>query len=334
MTQEAMQEAHAITGLHVRAPARLHLGFLDLNGGLGRRYGSIGLAIDEPATDVTVVRAGAFDATGAESARALDIVRRCATSLGLAGQYAVDVTSAIPAHAGLGSGTQLALAIAHALVRLEQISISPQELANLAGRGARSAIGLAAFEGGGFLIDGGRGEKDLPPPLLVRMDFPAAWRVLLIVDRKAQGAHGDRETEAFSALPPFPEASAARLCHLVLMRLLPGLNETDIHAFGAALTEIQEIVGGHFASAQGGSPWTSPSVGRMAKRLSEAGAVGIGQTSWGPTGFAFTASEAAAQRLYDSLVEDATAEGLELKVVCGRNCGASTRPVSIGETRP
>ncbi len=26
------------------APARLHLGFLDLNGGLGRRFGSLGLA--------------------------------------------------------------------------------------------------------------------------------------------------------------------------------------------------------------------------------------------------------------------------------------------------
>ena len=30
----------------VSAPARLHLGFLDLGGGLGRRFGSLGVAID------------------------------------------------------------------------------------------------------------------------------------------------------------------------------------------------------------------------------------------------------------------------------------------------
>jgi predicted sugar kinase len=108
---------------------------------------------------------------------------------------------------------------------------------------------------------------------------------------------------------------------------LPGLAETDIEAFGAALTEIQEIVGAHFAAAQGGTAWTSPAVGRLTKRLAAAGAAGTGQTSWGPTGFAFTASEAAAQRLFHSFAGDATAEGLELKVVRGRNSGARTEPV-------
>ena len=47
----------ATTTIEVTAPARLHLGFLDLNGGLGRRFGSIGLAVDQPATRLTVARA-------------------------------------------------------------------------------------------------------------------------------------------------------------------------------------------------------------------------------------------------------------------------------------
>jgi predicted sugar kinase len=55
--------------------------------------------------------------------------------------------------------------------------------------------------------------------------------------------------------------------------------------------------------------------------------VGIGQTSWGPTGFAFTDTEAAAARLYDSVVGDATAVGLELMIVRGRNAGARMEPV-------
>jgi beta-RFAP synthase len=325
-----MQRAQTTAGLVVTAPARLHLGFLDLSGGLGRTYGSIGLAVDAPVTELRISRAEGFEAKGAERERALDLVSRYAAAFGLKGGYRVEVVRAIPAHAGLGSGTQLALAVATALLRLEQVDAPLPDLGNLAGRGARSAIGLAAFEAGGFIIDGGRGGQDRPPPVLVRSDFPEAWRALLIMDPAAQGAHGDRESKAFASLPPFPEALAGRLCRLVLLQLLPGIKEVDIGAFGAALTEIQEIVGGHFASAQGGSPWTSPAVGRLAKRMAAAGAVGVGQTSWGPTGFAFVPSAAAAAKLYESLIGDARAGGLELTIVAGRNTGARTEPVRQG----
>jgi predicted sugar kinase len=107
------------------------------------------------------------------------------------------------------------------------------------------------------------------------------------------------------------------------MRLLPALHDQDIAQFGAALTEIQQIVGAHFAAAQGGSPWSSPPVGKLVGRLAEAGAVGIGQSSWGPTGFAFVESADAAARLYSTFVEEATAAGLEVLVATGRNRGAS-----------
>ncbi len=312
-----------MNGLRVSAPARLHLGFLDLNGALGRRYGSIGLAVDAPATEIRVSRAATSSAHGPEQDRALAVLEKCRRALGLMGGYRIDVLSAIPAHAGLGSGTQLALAIGAALMRLEGLVLTPHQIGDLAGRGARSAIGMAAFEGGGFIVDGGRGGLDQPPPVLVQVPLPDAWRVLLVFDRAAQGAHGDRETQAFAQLSPFPEAQADRLCRLTLMQLLPGLKEADIGAFGAALTEIQKIVGSHFAAAQGGSPWTSPAVGEVLKRAEKAGATGIGQTSWGPTGFGFVHSPDVADGLYHSLVEDAKAKGLEIAVVRGRNGGAT-----------
>lgn len=318
-----MHEAPPVTGCRVSAPARLHLGFLDLNGGLGRRYGSMGLALDQPSTDVVVRRAEATTVSGPEQDRVRSLVERTTSALGLKGHYEVAVEHAIPAHAGLGSGTQLALAIGFALMRLEGLSLAPQQIGDLAGRGARSAIGMAAFEGGGFIVDGGRGALDQPPPVLMQIPFPEDWRVLLVLDARNQGAHGDRETQAFAQLPPFPEALADRLCRLVLMQLAPGLKEADISAFGAALTQIQGIVGGHFAAAQGGSPWTSPAVGDLLKSAAEQGATGIGQTSWGPTGFAFLPSPDVADRLYHSLVEDAKARGLELAVVRGRNAGAT-----------
>ncbi|TJV01967.1 MAG: GHMP kinase, partial [Mesorhizobium sp.] len=34
----------------IQVPARLHLGFLDLNGDTGRRFGSVGLPLSEPET--------------------------------------------------------------------------------------------------------------------------------------------------------------------------------------------------------------------------------------------------------------------------------------------
>lgn len=321
------QESQSAKTCRVAAPARLHLGFLDLDGTLGRRFGSIGLAIDEPSTIVTVKRAGANEATGPERERALRLLGQLGPALGLTSHYAIEVERAIPAHAGLGSGTQLALAVAAALLRLDPSlptgnNRTLRDIGEIAERGARSAIGMAAFDCGGFVIDGGRGRSGRAPPVLARVAFPESWRILLILDPSTTGVHGENEAQAFAALPPFSEVRAARLCHLALMRLLPGLAEADIKAFGDALTEIQEVVGSHFATAQGGSPWTSAAVGRIAHRMKASGAVGIGQSSWGPTGFAFVPDEAAAVRLYATLVEEAKADGLEIQVVRGRNAGA------------
>jgi beta-ribofuranosylaminobenzene 5'-phosphate synthase len=308
------------TTVRVRAPARLHLGFLDMNGALGRRFGSIGLAVDRPSTRVTVARASSNSASGAESARSLKLAQ--AFSRGHGSGYSITIEEAIPAHAGLGSGTQLALAIGTAIARLEGRSLSAHDLAGIGERGVRSGIGLAAFGTGGFLIDGGRGANDAPPPLTLRSDFPEDWRVLLMLDPSRAGVSGEAEKKAFDALPPFPESAAAHICHLVLMKLVPGLKEQDIKAFGEALTEIQHMVGGHFAAKQGGSPFTSPAVGRIAARMQELGATGIGQSSWGPTGFAFVDGDEAAVRLYHSLVEDAKASGVEIVIGRGRNSGA------------
>ncbi len=309
--------------VRVTAPARLHLGFLDLNGDLGRRFGSIGLAIDRPATELILARARSFEAKGPDHARALDTLRRLAHDLAPGKGYQLDIRSAIPPHSGLGSGTQLALAVGAALTAIEGLDLGAGELGALLDRGARSAIGMAAFESGGFIVDGGRGAIDRPPPILMRADFPEAWRILLVIDARTAGVHGDAEAKAFAALPPLPESAAAHVCHLVLMQLAPGLIEADIATFGAAVTEIQSIVGSHFAAAQGGLPWASPAVGRIAQKLKAGGAFGIGQSSWGPTGFAFTSSKENAQRLYELLSGVARAEGLEILVARGRNRGAS-----------
>ena len=315
----------------VRAPARLHLGFLDLSGQVGRRYGGLGLAIDDPKTKLSVAMASSFSAHGPEAERALLAAHRYGAEFAPDLKFCIDVERAIPPHAGLGSGTQLNLAIGAAILKLAGQNRSGAQIGALAERGGRSAIGIAAFEQGGFIVDAGKSldpaHAGIPPPVVMQSDFPQDWRAILILDEQIKGMHGDRETAAFASLPPFPAAAAAHICHLVLMQLAPALAEADIAAFGSALTQIQDIVGGHFAAAQGGSAWSSPAVGRMASKLAAAGAVGIGQSSWGPTGFAFAPSETAAKSLYHSFVGDAKADGLKLLIVRGRNSGATVESV-------
>ena len=241
-----MRPRHEHRSIRIRAPGRLHLGFLDLNGGLGRRFGSLGLAIDAPVTEIVVSRAEELVTIGPESRRAATAAIRVVDAFGLRAGHHIEVIEAIPAHAGLGSGTQLSLAIGAALLRLEGRVLPAHEIGDALDRGARSAIGMAAFDRGGFVVDGGRGPSDRPPPVVIHQPFPAEWRVMLVLDRNGEGVHGDKEAKAFANLAPFPETRAGQLCRLVMMRLAPAIAEHDIGAFGSAVTEIQEIVGGHF----------------------------------------------------------------------------------------
>jgi beta-ribofuranosylaminobenzene 5'-phosphate synthase len=325
------EKPKSFRSVRVRAPARLHLGFLDMSGAVGRKFGSIGLAIDAPKTKLVVSSASSFSAHGPEADRALLAAHRYGAVFAPDMKFCIDIEQAIPPHAGLGSGTQLSLAIGAAIRELSGTKKSGTELGSLGERGRRSSIGIAAFEHGGFIVDAGKSlspeHDDVPPPVLMRANFPDSWRAILILDDRAEGVHGERETQAFASLPAFPASSAAHICQRVVMQLVPAIHEGDIIAFGDSLSEIQSIVGAHFASAQGGSPWSSPAVGRLASKLKDAGAVGIGQSSWGPTGFAFVSDEAAAKRLYHSFVEDAKADGLRLLIVRGRNSGASIESV-------
>lgn len=311
----------------IRVPARLHLGFLDPSGGSGRRFGSLGLPLCEPETIVTLSRSGETVVTGPECDLAAAHLATLAGCLGIHAHHRLVVEEAIPRHAGLGSGTQIALAVAAALRTLHKLSLDIEGDATLLARGSRSGIGIASFADGGVIVDAGKNGSGRPPPVVARLPFPDEWRVILILDRAQDGLHGEQEIEAFRALPPFPARGVGEICRHVLTGVMPALIEHDLAAFGAAITAIQMLVGEHFAPAQGGV-FTSKRVEVLARRLAKAGAVGIGQSSWGPTGFAFAASEAAAATMVAAAGELAE-DGVEIKIVQGRNSGARISPARL-----
>ena len=294
------EDAPRADEVFVETPARLHFGLLDLRGSLGRRYGGIGASAPDPTLLVSACAADALDVRGEDAERAADFARRFlahhAPSGGIGG-VRLRVHRTLPPHAGLGSGTQLALAVARALAELYGVATAAPELARAVGRARRSAIGTWTFAGGGLVLEGGRrSESDDVAPLLARLPFPPTWRCVVAVPLSAPGLTGTDEETAFAQLPRPSEGDAERVAHLVLMALLPALADADLVTFGDALTAIQALTGRWFAAVQGGTFARGPSE-ELIRRMAEWGASGVGQSSWGPAVYGIVDGEDAGRRL-------------------------------------
>ncbi|MFM9912853.1 MAG: beta-ribofuranosylaminobenzene 5'-phosphate synthase family protein [Methylophilaceae bacterium] len=314
-----MQSTQSVT---IQTTARLHMGFIDLHGGLGRRYGSIGLSLDNPATVISVRQQPKFSAEGLLAERVLDYAHQFVAGTGIKGGAHFDVQHIIPEHAGLGSGTQLALAVGASLMRLYGLSLTTREIAAKVGRGMRSGVGVGVFEHGGLVVDGGHGANTIVPPVLARLDFPEDWRILLVLDDTSKGVHGEAEMQAFAQLPEFPALHAAHIARMLLMQALPAVIEQDLAAFGEAVCEMQQLVGEHFAPAQGGGHYTSEGVASAMQWLETQGVACLGQSSWGPTGFAVVASQQQAEALSAELQQHQSA--LKFLICRANNRGAIT----------
>ena len=310
---------HSVT---VTAAARLHFGFLDLNGDLGRRFGSMGLAISGLQTRIVLSASERMRISGQDADRARHYVERFQQLLGLRGSYRVDIEQAIPGHAGLGSGTQLALALARAIRQFHHLPTDTRGDALRLGRGGRSGVGVGLFDRGGLIVDGGRWPGEGVAPVVSRMAFPEDWRIIVVLDPNDSGIHGDDERAAFARLPPFGDADAGRICRLVLMQALPALAEADLVSFASAISEMQKILGAHFAPLQGGAPFASSAVQAALEFLEGQGACGIGQSSWGPTGFAFAELREQAEQLVASAKRHRRCQDLDIRVCRGLNRGA------------
>ncbi len=281
--------------VEVIAPSRLHFGLLSAAAGNEQRFGGVGAMVAVPGIRL-VVRAGeGLLAEGPLAARAKRVARRVGLRLlETVPEARIRIHSAPPEHVGLGTGTQLSMAVAAGLAALiGRNPADPAELAQWAGRGHRSAVGVHGFVHGGLVWDPGSSPAGEAAPGVRRAALPAAWRFVLLRPRGLRGLWGRRERQAFAHLPPVPPDQVAALWREAAEVLWPAAACGDFHAFSKSLYRYGYLAGMLFAHVQGG-PFATPRLAALVDQIRRLGIDGVGQSSWGPTLFALLPDDTSA----------------------------------------
>ena len=323
-----MKAAHITTG------SRLHFGLIDPSGKTAKRYGGAGLIVESPSIRLEARRheSGEPSVRGASpelSARILEFAQRAVLDCprSCAPTISFSLERSPESHSGLGTGTQLGLAVARLVAALCGDEAPVEQLACRVERGRRSAVGLHGFDRGGFLVDGGKGTDQAVSPLLARHDVPGSWRFVLAVPREMRGMAGSAEIESFRSLPAPEHAHVENLTRLLRERLEPAIARADFSGFSEAIWLFGRQAGEPFREAQGGL-FCSRRVADLVDWFRAQGVVGVGQSSWGPATFALVESEAAGGSLAQALRGRFGLDEDEVHVAPPRNRGAEL--VEIG----
>lgn len=327
----------------ITTPSRLHFGMFSFGDPRARQFGGIGLMIQKPRTRLVATTAARFQAHGPQAERVERFVNQLVRSglLPVMPRCEIEVLETPPGHAGLGSGTQLALATAAALENVVGLTAScPQRWATALGRGGRSAVGTHGFERGGLIVEAGKLAGDEISPLVTRIALPGAWRFLLMLPsddqgHSGQGLSGQAERSAFDSLPSVSPEVTARLCREALLNLIPAARAGRFDKLSESLFRFGHAAGMCFAHAQGG-PFASPLLERRVEAIRAMGVEGVGQSSWGPTLFALLGDEHAARALAEELRGHPDFDGVQFVSTPIDNCGAKIDIESdpASQTRP
>ncbi|MFX0029267.1 MAG: beta-ribofuranosylaminobenzene 5'-phosphate synthase [Candidatus Hermodarchaeota archaeon] len=254
-----------MTSIRITTPCRIHLSLIDENGYTGRVDGGIGFMLDRP--NVVLEVSNCADEFKIETHKyyreSIEVINEIASKVfktfNISNKnFHFKLKRYFPSHVGLGSKTQLSLAIACAITKLKSLNrLSTEQLTQLVGRGGTSGIGWRGFETGGFILDGGHEfgkgkEKEtfLPssaattvnPALTIsRHNIPENWRFVLIIPNVKKGAYGDEEVRVFQNYAPIPKDEVNEVSHQILMKIIPNLIKNNLKGFGEGLKRIQSL---------------------------------------------------------------------------------------------
>jgi beta-ribofuranosylaminobenzene 5'-phosphate synthase len=317
--------------IRVKSPSRIHMGLIDMNAELGRVDGGVGLSIDYPHVVISAEIADEIEVIG--HSLLAPRMKAAAKVLIPEGQgIRITIEEDMPNHVGVGSGTQAALSVAAAVNRLYGLGLSVREMAIAVGRGGTSGIGVASFEKGGFIVDGGHKFKDKgsfspssasrtpPAPVLFKEDFPD-WEIVLALPGEDMhiGAHDSQEVDIFRKECPVPLNEVQAVAHVVLMKMMPAIMEKDIEAFGEATNLLQGL-----GFKQREVRLQHQAVKDLMELLQDSGAYGAGMSSFGPVVYAFTDNpKDAANLMKDAQAFLDSTIGGKVLVTKANNTGAS-----------
>lgn len=285
----------------VSAPAHLHAGNVDLHGGLGRLYGTLGFTIAQPRHVAVFEPCGETRVEGPQAGLFEWAVEGLRSLYGLPG-LCVRILQAIPRGVGLGATTAAVLMAATAYNELLGAGVSLVDAALAMGRASESGLGFHSYTRGGALLDAGYRVDShgyTVPPLIARFELPEEWRFVAVLPARAVPRVREvkeREPEVLASMPQMPEEMAAALSRLLLMKLLPALAERDLETLLEALTEFNSRLGAEYWSRRQMGTYCCPEAEEVASLLRRL-AGGAAQSSWGPTVYTITPSPGEAKRV-------------------------------------
>ncbi|NMC05844.1 MAG: hypothetical protein GYA24_11560 [Candidatus Lokiarchaeota archaeon] len=335
--------------LQITTPSRIHATLIDMNGSIGRIDGGIGFTLSNPRWKIdfeTVESSPAVldvpEEVEGDYVVALlkDILKNFRKPFDQANIH-VKVREIIPRHVGLGSKTQLALALADGvsrLLKLENTPLSKEVLASVVKRGGTSGIGVTSYFHGGIIIDGGHEfgagrEKDSflpssassarPAPVLSRDDLPESWCAVVGIPILEKGAHDAEEVNIFKQNCPVPVSDVQRLSHIILMKMLPAIKQHNFKEMCDCINLFQDIGFKKVEVDIRGAMYR-----KMLQDWRDAGAPCAGMSSFGPAIYSLAETESEAitlKKAIDAIMKPLGGTSLISKM---QNTGAQLRYLS------
>ncbi|MCI6994446.1 beta-ribofuranosylaminobenzene 5'-phosphate synthase [uncultured Methanobrevibacter sp.] len=289
----------------IRAPSRIHMSLIDLNGSYRRVDGGIGVALADPqfVLEIEKIESG-IELIFADTVTDEEAIEECKEKIPDAAKKTIEhfdiasgfkfiVHETYPPHSGFGSGTQIAISTAHLITETMGIEVESRIISSIVGRGGTSGIGTYTHDLGGFILDGGHSKEEKPlflpsgasqakpATLIARYDFPEEWKILIAIPEIEKHMEGDDEVDVFQTYCPIPKEEVEQVSHLILMNLVPFMLEKDIKNFGWAVSELQKV--GFNKLEHSLDDKYLP----IMQAIEKAGAYGVGISSFGPVLYTF-----------------------------------------------